>query len=353
MLAAIRDASASEGQRIRGAIQAIRAARLHSEFARVAHFEWEGADGGFNMYAGVQNVNLVNRFWLADLEDFDERPVRIVKRAYSEAHFAYGVRLSFEAFRGVEAGVSGDERRRYGLLLVDTTGLDEAFGANVAHVTSRPLESGVNFHTLVRQRVGISDNVEKSEVRQETTALTQALAGDRPLVIGMVASNAPGEIPVPDDLEGILGYLRNEGFDDFASELEYKRLLIEEDPDELPIRPESARGFAGFVVAELPAGSPNVTVDAYGYVGMEWIIPDPLASGAGAQVATVGRDDDHVWGKGDGVLGLWFLPNGMVRVYGTSGPVGQGVERMRVNSTVTPGYVMSEVEPFLSRLRDL
>ena len=163
-------------------------------------------------------------------------------------------------------------------------------------------------------------------------------------------TDVPNEVPVLDDVEDILRYLRSRGLDDLAGDLEYKKCLIEENPDELPISLESAREFADFVATESLAGSPNVLVDSYGYVGLEWIIPDPLASRSGSEAVTADRGDDHVWGKGDGVLGLWFLSNGLVRVCGTSGPLEQGVERMRINSIVPPAYVMGEVNPFLSRL---
>ena len=161
---------------------------------------------------------------------------------------------------------------------------------------------------------------------------------------------APVAVPELDTVEDVLGHLRSRGLDELAGDLDYKRQLIEEDPDELSISLESARKFARFAATEPLAGSPNVMVDSYGYVGLEWIIPDPLASGSGAEVAMTGRGDDRVWGRGDGVLGLWFLPNGLVRVCGTSGPVGQGIERMSVNSIVPPAHVMGEVKPFLSRL---
>ena len=168
--------------------------------------------------------------------------------------------------------------------------------------------------------------------------------------IGFYLTTAPGKVPVLRNVEDILKYLRSLGLDDLADDLEYKKRLIEENLDELPISLESAREFAAFVATESPPGSPNVTVDSYGYVGLEWTIPSPPASTSGAEVVTTERSDDHVWGKGDGVLALWFLPNGLVRTYGTSGPVGQGVERMRVNSILPPVHVMGEVKPFLSRL---
>ena len=164
---------------------------------------------------------------------------------------------------------------------------------------------------------------------------------------------APVAGPELDTVEDVLGHLRSQGLDDLAGDLEYKRQFIEEDPDELPISLESAREFALFAVTEPLAGSPSVMVDSYGHVGLEWIIPDPFASEAGAEVAMTGRGDDYVWGRGDGVLGLWFLTNGLVRVCGTSGPVGQGIERMSVNSIVPPAHVMGEVRLFLSRLESV
>ena len=154
---------------------------------------------------------------------------------------------------------------------------------------------------------------------------------------------------LPENVDGILGYLRDHGLDELADDLEYKKRLIEEDPDEVQICEESARRFVSFVAAEELPGSPTVTVDVDGYVGLEWVIPDPMALGSEATTRSVG-ENDGAWGEGDGVLGMWFLPAGMVRVYGTSGPVHRKINRMRVNETYLPEHVMSAVEPFLSRL---
>ena len=193
-----------------------------------------------------------------------------------------------------------------------------------------------------KPELGYSSPVEK-EVLEEVVDLDSLLG---PL-------GAPVAGPELDTVEDVLGHLRSQGLDDLAGDLEYKRQFIEEDPDELPISLESAREFALFAVTEPLAGSPSVMVDSYGHVGLEWIIPDPFASEAGAEVAMTGRGDDYVWGRGDGVLGLWFLTNGLVRVCGTSGPVGQGIERMSVNSIVPPAHVMGEVRLFLSRLESV
>lgn len=231
-----------------------------------------------------------------------------------------------------------------------------AIGATrVGLVAEGPVSWGVAPMADADLDVDVFGSIYLAESHSDTGVLAEStlivVEGEN-IVLGVLSesSDAPDEVPLLDDVEDILLHLRSRGLDDLASDLEYKKCLIEEDPDELPISLESARGFADFVATESLVGSPNVMVDSYGYVGLEWIIPDPLTMGSGVEMAATGKGDDHVWGKGDGVLGLWFLPSGMVRVCGTSGPVGQGVERMRVNSTMLPGYVMGEVRPFLSRL---
>ncbi len=136
-------------------------------------------------------------------------------------------------------------------------------------------------------------------------------------------------------VDRLLQRLRDQGLDDLAGDLEYKNALIQEDPEELPISPESASLFADFIAREPLTGSPNLTVDSRGHVGLEWTIPGQSLTETG---------------PGDGVLGLWFLPDGLVRICGTSGPAWSGVDRIRVNCAVPPAQVMSQVEPFLSRL---
>ena len=81
MLDAIRDVSVGQGRRTRRTMQTIQGEWLYSELARVAHFEWDGADSGSAARLGGK----FNRFWLAELEDFDENPVRVVKRLTQRA----------------------------------------------------------------------------------------------------------------------------------------------------------------------------------------------------------------------------------------------------------------------------
>ena len=229
--------------------------------------------------------------------------------------------------------------------------LAQSSGVDVVPARSGSTAGGAIYSNIVSPKIWVFRRGAGSDTHQENRALEEAeTAGSGPLAVGLDAPDVGGKIAAADDVEGILENLRAGGLRDLAGQLEYKKRVIEDDPDEMPISLESARCFAAFVVAESLSGSPNVTVDPYGYVGLEWVIPDPHFSGFEKTMGRSGKDDDHVWGKGDGVLGVWFLPTGMVRVYGTSGPVGQGVERLRVNSTVTPGYVINEVKPFLYRL---
>ena len=349
MLAAIRDASVGEGQRIRGAIQAIQSGRLYSEFARVALFESEGVHGGSSMYAAGQNPNVLNRFWFADLEDFDQRPVHSVKRAYTAVHYNHDARQSIKRFRSLGEGVSDVADRRHRLLSVDTPRLVESFGVNVVRVSADNIASVGNLYRIGGPTLGIYDRVWGLKARGQS----HYSVPKRPMEMGLVIPEALDEVRASADVEAVLRHLRDRGLDHFAGELEYKKILIEEDPDELPIDLESARGFASFVSSHTLAGSPNVTVDTDGYVGLEWVVPDPMSLGSGERRATSANDDAHVWGNGHGVLGLWFLPDRMVRVYGTSGPVKQGVVRMRVNCTVTPSHVMNAIAPFMFRLGDV
>ena len=60
------------------------------------------------------------------------------------------------------------------------------------------------------------------------------------------SSDIPAEVPVFDNVEDVLRYLRSRGLGDLAGDLEYKKCLIEEDPDELPVSLDSAAGVRWF-----------------------------------------------------------------------------------------------------------
>ncbi len=168
--------------------------------------------------------------------------------------------------------------------------------------------------------------------------------------MGDVADVGDASAGTLDSVEDLINSLRLFGLLAITDRLEYLHREIAEDPDELPLSVDSLSKFADFVTANALPGSPRVWVDPYGYVGLEWRIPDPEQS-EGVSVSKLDpRDDDHLWGKGDGILAMTFLPSGLVKFSGTSGPVSQGLARLMVGGTFPQVSVMSAVRPFLSRL---
>ena len=163
-----------------------------------------------------------------------------------------------------------------------------------------------------------------------------------------VAATGATPFDVPDSVEEGIGHLRASGFVEFAERLEHLHREIEDDPDESPTSLESLKVFVNFVVGRHLPGSPSVWVDPYGYVGLEWRIPDPER--LDDVPTSFGYDDDRLWGKGDGILAIVFLPNGSVKLAGTSGPVGRGVERLILSETVPTDSVIDSIQPFLRRM---
>ena len=158
----------------------------------------------------------------------------------------------------------------------------------------------------------------------------------------------PSDLPATVE-EGIRR-LRASGLMGFAERLEGLQREIEDDPDESPISLESLAQFSNFVGAKDLPGFPSVWVDPYGNVGLEWRIPDPER--LGNVPAPLGYDDDHLWGHGDGILAMVFLPNDTVKLAGTSGPVGRGVERRILSETVSTNSATDAAEFFLRRMGD-
>ena len=154
----------------------------------------------------------------------------------------------------------------------------------------------------------------------------------------------------PDNVEGIIKFLRLSGLVAISDRLEYLHREIAEDPDELPLSADSLGKLADFILGNPLPGAPSVWVDPYGYVGLQWRIPDPNRPEGPSVSEFPPRDDDHLWGNGDGILAMVFLPSGLVKFSGTSGPVGQGLARLIVGGTFPQGAMMSAVQPFLSRL---
>ncbi len=118
--------------------------------------------------------------------------------------------------------------------------------------------------------------------------------------------------------------------------------MIAEDPDEPDLVIESLRSFAEFIMEETHLPVPEIGTGPERFLEAEWRIP----SGGGRKAAS----DESYWGRGDGVLAMKFLPTGLVRFAATSGPAGQGKERLRTNGILPRNSILSAVQPFISRL---
>ena len=147
-----------------------------------------------------------------------------------------------------------------------------------------------------------------------------------------------------DDVETVLRKLENGLFEHVASRIRYLEQEIDEEEGEEPIALDSLRRFAQFMLENRSIASPSTWIDHRGFLGLEWRIPYQEHPGEFAEA-----DPKH-WGRGDGILAMVFLPNGLIRFSGTSGPLGQGIDRLKVSGTYTPSDTLEAVQPFLSRL---
>jgi hypothetical protein len=147
-----------------------------------------------------------------------------------------------------------------------------------------------------------------------------------------------------DSVEAVLHQLEEASFEVVATRIRDLQEEIDEEEGEEAIDAESLRWFANFIRQRQPAGSPSAWIDHQGFLGLEWRIPDPDRTGRTPDANT------EYWGKGDGILAMVFLPSGLIRFSGTSGPVGQGIQRLNISGTYPPSDVMDAVQPFLSRM---
>lgn len=156
-----------------------------------------------------------------------------------------------------------------------------------------------------------------------------------------------------DQAQDVIETLKSSGWVSFADRIEYLNNELDEDPEEPQLSLGSLKTFNRFVQSSSMPGSPQVWVDSNGYVGLQWRIPEPdrHLNLRGSQPVT--RADDHLWGKGDGILLLVFLPSGRIKYSGTSGPVGKGLGRTRVDGDDPPAVTLKKIEPFLSRIATL
>ena len=121
-----------------------------------------------------------------------------------------------------------------------------------------------------------------------------------------------------DDAETVLHKLETGLLEHVARRIRYLELEIDEEEGEEPIDLKSLHRFAQFMLENRAIGSPSTWIDHLGFLGLEWRIPYLESVGEPADVGT-----EH-WGRGDGILAMVFLPSGLVRFSGTSGPVWSG-----------------------------
>ena len=151
-------------------------------------------------------------------------------------------------------------------------------------------------------------------------------------------------IQAQDDIDTILHKLEQSHFMAVAKRIRFLRDEIDEEEGENSINVESLRRFADFILSGQLVGSPSTWIDYRGFLGLEWRILDPSRTGRKTDANT------EFWGKGDGILAMVFLPSGLIRFSGTSGPVGQGIERLNVSGAYPPSEATEAVQPFLSRV---
>ncbi len=140
----------------------------------------------------------------------------------------------------------------------------------------------------------------------------------------------------------IVDTLKSHGLNEVASRLVQLREMIAEDPDESDLVTESMRSFAEFILQETHLPVPEIGAGPEGFVEAEWRIPS-----SGERKAA---SDESYWGRGDGILAMKFLPTGLVRFAATSGPTGQGKERLRTSGNLPRSSILSAIQPFISRL---
>ena len=184
---------------------------------------------------------------------------------------------------------------------------------------------------------------EPETVGERGSHSTSETAGDSAPLVEPTDGTVPA-VQEQDDFDTVLRKLEQAHLTTVANRIRYLQDEIDEEEGEEPVNGESLRRFTDFVLMDQPAGSPSTWIDHRGFLGLEWRIPDP------ARTDRISDANTEYWGKGDGILAMVFLPTGLIRFSGTSGPVGQGIERLKVSGTYPPSGVMEAVQPFLSRV---
>ena len=126
--------------------------------------------------------------------------------------------------------------------------------------------------------------------------------------------------------EVVIAVLRVFRLDAIADRLDYLQRLVEGDPDEPSMVPESLRALVHFLIDEQQLPAPQISVSPDGLAQIEWRIPT------------------------NGILAMEFLPSGLIRFAAISAPARSGVERENVNGTLSKDATLDAIRPFTARL---
>ena len=137
--------------------------------------------------------------------------------------------------------------------------------------------------------------------------------------------------------------LQSAGLELTANRLDYLREIAEADPEEPAIHAESLEAFAKFIMANPRLDTGSIGVNDEGYVSAQWFLsPEPAPDD--------NPDERRFWGNGRGMIGMQFLPNGLVRFAANSGPAIAGTERLRKSATCPLETVPEELASYLPKV---
>ncbi len=148
----------------------------------------------------------------------------------------------------------------------------------------------------------------------------------------------------------IVDALRSHGLNEVAARLAHLEAMIADEPDEPDLVIESLRSFADFFMQTDQLPVPEIGAGPEGFLEAEWRIPPGGEMMAASAAAQGSASDDRYWGRGDGILAMKFLPTGLVQFAATSGPAGQGKERLRTNGILPKNSIVPAVQTFVARL---
>ena len=130
--------------------------------------------------------------------------------------------------------------------------------------------------------------------------------------------------------EEIIDILRRFNLDAIADRLTDLRTLVEDDPEESPMKLESLRSLATFLMSEIrerQLPEPEIGVTPDGLVEIAWSLPP------------------H-----NGILAMDFLLSGQIQYTAISAPAQHGVERKTASGTSPKDEIMKDVQSFISLL---